>query len=200
MTRLNKALRAKIEKSLMHHRFKKPAQKLLDRQYTIARKVYSKMYTKEEHELIASLPEGWMCTTRDLDVYDYGSRTRLHVCKPRFAGGRYDKLRDLGADDKKHEGDEYRIAQRHTYGHVANADKFPELGKWQQEVDKLTEEADKVRSQVRATLGAFTTIEKLIKSWPEVEPFAIAFVEAPNKIPALPVVPAQQLNLMLELP
>ena len=198
MTRLNKAMRGKIEKSLMHHRFKKPAQKLLDRQFAIARKLYAKMYTKEEHELIFSLPEDWLPTTRALDVYDYGGRVRLYVVKARFATGRYAQLKNLGANDEKFAGPEYRVTTKHTRG--MEASRVLELEKWQQDVDKLVDEAEQVRRQVRATLNAFTTLEKLIKSWPEVEPFAIAFVEAPNKIPALPVVPAQQLNLMLELP
>jgi hypothetical protein len=57
---------------------------------------------------------------------------------------------------------------------------------------------NKARSDTAAAIGQYTTIDKLLEAWPEIEPFTKGVVA--KRKPQLPAVPVSKLNELLGLP
>lgn len=62
---------------------------------------------------------------------------------------------------------------------------------------KLVEARNEMNEKLTATLGAFTTVNKLVEAWPEVLPFCPSTSEF--AAPFLPAVPTDELNKALNL-
>lgn len=69
-----------------------------------------------------------------------------------------------------------------------------------QERDKLVEEIKNMRAIAHATVDSVTTLQKLIKLWPEVEPFASKHVVLLTENQTLPASTLKKLNDTLKLP
>ena len=92
-----------------------------------------------------------------------------------------------------------------AYNNVYNRIAIPadhELAKrfteWQAEEARIKEIEDTVRVNVLAMVNSVTTVEKLVKQWPEVVELLPA--NADRQVIALPTVQVDQLNTMIGLP
>lgn len=151
-------------------------------QHILAEKLYIRMFSKKEHELMATLPDGWL--PENNKIYAKTSSYGWHymyfegdICK-RFLDNRgiqYDLEKDKVMMDA--------------------------VLKYIHECEDIRAEEAKAKREVWAILGSVTTSGKLIKVWPEIESVVedvcgAYAVEA--KVPA--VINAKELNEKFDLP
>ena len=65
---------------------------------------------------------------------------------------------------------------------------------------KHIEAYDEAKAKARGILNVFSTVEKLVKQWPEIEPFLPPKASAQAAANTLPAVPVEELNSMFGLP
>lgn len=199
MTKLTNGIRSAIRADLREHRFATQVKVLAAAAESFADKVYNTMYDEDTQAKMAALPEGWLPEDEGVYVCCLGQYHRVH-----FNGV------TTSLDSALRNLVEYppytsrRFMQAHHDVAYSLKDQAL-LSSWEetvQETRRLYETYGRVNSELRAALDSFTTIEKLIEAWPEVEPFAKAYITNPKKVAKiqLPAVQVTSLNAMLDLP
>ncbi|MGL5529487.1 MAG: Nmad5 family putative nucleotide modification protein [Plesiomonas shigelloides] len=107
----------------------------------------------------------------------------------------------MAIDLRTSDNEKLMCAANNTYNRIAIpadhelAKRFTE---WQAEEARIKEIEDTVRVNVLAMVNSVTTVEKLVKQWPEVVELLPADVD--RQVVALPTVKVDQLNAMIGIP
>ena len=198
MTRLTKDIREAVCTEMLQHRFSDTAKKLVLDKVKFAEKVYNDVYSKSDRTKMDSLPDGWLRKDRGIYV-QFG--TGKGYCLLSFSGHLTGDLYILARGWK----DAPDIYKRVLFKHYGNCAKmyafdskftmdYQDLHNRQQD---LLEEVKVAKKAINTALGSTTTVEALVKLWPESEPFLRTYM---NTIPKVPSIPTSQLNNLLDLP
>ncbi len=173
----------RIVKDVMKYKFSKVDLELTQLEDKFSMEVYNATYTKEERQLLSSLPENfvklvdsisaniagcWSCTA----FYNsLGERRKVRV-PAIFKTMTFDGSSAIGLA-----GSQFTDKAR-----------------------DIRDEKGRVSANIRAILNSVTTTKKLVEIWPEVLPFlnTTTHSSVPNR--ALPVIRVSELNKMLGLP
>lgn len=171
-TRLNSELRIAIVQALLDHKFLTTKNKHeLDR-VEFAEAVYNDMYSESDRRLMAKLPKGWLQVHTSFTAHFVGRWERLQLKKERrFA---------------------HVCSPKYPSGH----DLTTTLFKMQRAETELDEQLRSTHAATMAMLTSCSTIEMLLKRWPEVKPF----VPKAAAITTALALPVKELNAMFGLP
>jgi hypothetical protein len=200
MTRLLNSMREKITDNLMVHSFLPRCEQKMVEQAQLAAAVYDDFYSGKEREVINGLPAGW------LSSWDYvRCRVDENDLSLNFngwigSGPVFGVLID--ASVKRPEKTERRFAScdggRYVKVYEGNKGLGKRLLAYSRDCGALDEQLRDARRKAEATLAKFTTVEKLIETWPEIEPMTVGVcAPAPASLPALAT---DTLNNMFGLP
>lgn len=207
-TRMNTSIREAILTKLLVRAFSDEIAKIGDRETALADKIYNDCYNQQDRNTIASLKEGWLVSSDRLQVNFAGQRIKLGLGKPLWefcqTGIEYKLRKDI-----KREPVERRFAHAHKDGYYATVKSYTadhklaeEYQRLQQDTESLIQRINTHASEARAVLNSVTTVQKLVKVWPEVEPLATHWMrdEAREIVTGLPAVQMDKLNEALRLP
>lgn len=201
MTRLVTRDRNRLVFDLLHNRFKADMTALCAERKRLATLAYESLYDAATRKKMDALPSGWLPERTEIKCYWRQSRMLdLHFSgwveppeglRSAFDAVRFEQRRFM----EKH--DNYNF--RHTLP--------DEIGE-QVQVHNVTMQDFRVKvlrakEQLDAALRRFTTVEKLIREWPEVAPFAQPYVSPPSpkgEPMRLPALRTDVLNDLFHLP
>lgn len=193
MNKITKAIREKIAKDLTKNRFQKPVLELFEQRSVLALAVYKDFYSTKDRATMEALPDGWLPTDTTISVRFGSSYTSLpfdgHITGPLYAasGGVPDVRRLIRSRD-------LHICAK---GYDALSPMTLEYDRLAGVAKDLTRQIGEAEKSALAAVGQFTTLEKLVAEWPEVEPFARPYMV---DRPLLPAIRTSELNAILGLP
>lgn len=198
MTRLTNDTRDRILNDLIRHRFQPEMDAINAATKVLANAVYETVYDAETRQKMDALPEGWLFEDDDLEVTFAGRRVRIGLNGSMWHNEPLNILA-RGSDQVFR-----RFLNKHRSNSIAHfgADHPHSLAfeKITQDRDRLKEAVSISKRQTSAALNAVSTVEALIKAWPEVKPFAERWIEEKDSRPKLPAIPVESLNAVLGLP
>lgn len=174
--RLSNDLRDKIAKELMARAFDKREAALKQTEGKLAKDIYLSLYPAAVRRKMTSLGQHFFETTSHITVQ---------------AGGDFIRLNLPEAFDGKRE--QVLIGEHHSgYHHVmevydAKHEFTNRIRTLQYAKTKLKEDKEQARAEVRGALFSVSTVNRLIKVWPEVEPVVKKLVPTKSGLPALPI-------------
>lgn len=207
--RLTNNMRGCIVNAVLEHKFNPIIADLAKDFAALADDVYKIAFRKTLAQIDA-LPEGWLPTDDDIQVeFGAGKMLRLNF------NGRFTARYGSTVIDGVHvsEADLHSFASFPGAVHkrfpankkgvcVASFDARESLSLRYEELSNkkidLISSFNKARTETGVAVGRFTTIDKMLEAWPEIEPFTKGIAAAPK--PQLPAVPVVKLNEMLGLP
>lgn len=213
MTRLINHMRASIINQMLQNAFGDKVVLLMDKQVNIAEDIYNNVYDRAARERLNSAPEGWLPMNESIKISIVGKDDYTKAF--RFDGalemGNYSSRGNtesecysiLKPEDRKRDNMRRRVAYKHNGSVIVkNYDPSDPIANavinWIDEQRAVSVHIHEARKLAIATMDAFTTVEKLIEGWPEVEPFTRNYqAPAPVQLPAIPI---GKLNGMLGLP
>lgn len=203
MTRLTNDLRSATCEAVIKHRFTSDCDAICARSATLAERVYEKVFTKKERSLLDSLPIGFVPSDCLINVATQFGRTGLQFSGKiswNLLNGRLSNISRYGAYDKNediyHPVPFTARANRKTW--TLGCSLADEIDQFVNDAAELSTAIDTAQSDLSATLSTFSTVEKLVKAWPEIEPF-IPEPQKPKKA-QLPALPVDKLNATFGLP
>jgi Nucleotide modification associated domain 5 len=189
MTRLVTRDRARLVFDLLNNRFKVEFAALQTERARIAQLAYEDIYDAETRAKMDALPEGWLSEGTNVKCYWRNSRTvDLHfsgwVEPPDGLRSAFDHVPAVHRRFfAKHDNYNFRHTVPDEIGEV--------LRVHTEATQAFRVTVMRAKEQLDAALRRFTTVEKLIREWPEVAPFAQPYVSPPSpkgeplKLPAL---------------
>lgn len=196
MTRLVISHKEKIVKSAIDAKFEPLAHALYREMAGLAFACYNELYPPLVLNNMTRLPEGWLPKQGHL-TFQFGPA----VIRLSFNGFDYGyfKLGDYRLENET----KLRVQSRHTGGVCAVYEEgSPMDNEYTALVNKRKaweEQRSTATKLTAATLDKFTTVEKLLEAWPEIEHHVLS--TEPDLIqPKLPAIPLMQLNTLLDLP
>lgn len=210
MTRLINHHKTSIIVRMMEHAFSAKAVALMNEQAIIAEEIYNDVYDRKARTFLDSAPANWFPVTSDLKISVVGMNEYTKSFKFNGEFLRYShnntEIECYGILEK-----EYRqrddITKRIPYKHngstiVKNYDPSDPIAvkvmKWIDDQRSLSAQIADARKLATSTMDNFTTVEKLITGWPEIEPFVRRY-QPPQPV-KLPAIPFAKLNGMFGLP
>lgn len=199
--RLTTAMRGVICENAIIHRFSPDVKKLVDQFRDLADEAYEKTYGGISGQMIA-LPKGWLPQVATCS-YRFGSEYVGLKFSGSFAS-RYHSSPTIALAPLQGEiSDIWRLVPSDKNGQChATFDARDELSiiyaMLQDTSATLNNLVVATRRDLIVTLEKFTTVEKLLEGWPEIEPFTVGVTPAPKT--NLPAVPVAALNTLLGLP
>lgn len=201
-TRLNKQNREGIKQDLLRYTYQPQIVRLIERKAALADAIYKHVYGDDLAKMDA-LPNGWLETKDHLQV-KFGASYEYSY----FAGygGWSDKLsayRYLVPEDKKKPVFK-RVLQNGRDTQLIDARHL--LSIEHDLIDgiqsKLLEQLKTAEPKLTQSLKAWSTIEAMIKEWPEIEPFARKYLQGGSGYNPrfVPVVNVENLNETFGLP
>jgi hypothetical protein len=189
MTRLVTRDRTRLVFDLLDNRFKVEFKALQAERARIAMLAYEDMYDAETRERMNALPAGWLPERSEVKCYWRHSRTvDLHfsgwVEPPEGLRSAFDHVPTVTR----------RFFDRHdnyNHRHTLNDEIGEVLRAHTEATQAFRVTALRAKEQLDAALRRFTTVEKLIREWPEVATFAQPYLSPPSpkgepmKLPAL---------------
>lgn len=180
--KLTDSLRIKVANLAVAYRFKSEQDALRTETHTLAQDIYEFTYDKKLRDVFAALPDGVAVTSYDvwfrLPDKDYTCRisaaNSLPIAVVAQYGGESLFIKVLSAP----------LAKR-----------YRALLKREGTIKAKTRET---YQQVVGTLAAFSSVQRLLKEWPEIEPFLPPELTTPSS--KLPVPQVKKLNKVLGLP
>lgn len=194
MQHMNKNLRAAISRSLLQNRFAAEINAIFSSRKILAHAVLEEAMKPEEWEAFRKLPKFWFQIVNNVQVriphQDYGTQYL------NFSG-------EIGNGEWWWHQDppSVGIALPHHVLLMNHKLEGENLDRYEDEtlaIGKLKDEIAKVTAQTNSALNRFSTVDKLITAWPEVQPY-IPTKEV-QKVNTLPAIPVSDLNRMLKLP
>lgn len=189
--RLTKADRRKIVRQMLAHRFETTVLALVEREVSLARQVRLDTLGEKNIALMESLPKGWLLERTSICVNAGGRHLQLrtHVQSGASCGG-WGVAVECGAPLRV----PYDLKWR---SYDADHPRAVELNAWAHDAETLTRQIREAGDKALAMLDSFVSIPKLLKAWPEIEPFIdIAASEAKANLPTIPI---QTLNAAFDL-
>lgn len=195
--RLTKTIKEKILEELIKYNFQERYDQLDKEFYCFSQRIYQDVYRNKIEDFYA-LKEGWLPESNSIRVTFSGRHDYVY-----FDGSMYSKPHQIRINRDEYLNKKMRI----PYKDVNNTVKQYEANdKLTQEYDKLTNKAkdlygefETVKHKTSAALDSVTTVNSLIKMWPEVKPFLEGIIDLETKTKAL-AIPKAELNRLLNLP
>lgn len=171
MTNFTKANREAITKDLLAYTFKQQAEDLRVALATLANVVYHDVYNETTIERMTGLPAGWL-PENDRITARFGGNDYsplLFNGMPNY-GLMYNVLKNVKPITRRSQynksGQTVAIVYDDRAGIVIVAQRL------RQQHMKFLEDYTSKSNRVTGMLSSWTTVEKAIKEWPEIEPFA----------------------------
>lgn len=191
-TRLTNYIRDRIRQALIKRTFDPRKKELTETEHALGRAVYNDLYSAEVQMQMHRMPEGFLPTACGVQVKFGDSFVQVNWDSA-------DAARRIAAR---------RIADKHDIRGRAAAKVYEpdhqltkEFQKLQQLHKQFDDEMYEARRQINSLLGSCTTVEKLIRTWPEVEEFAKPFLGKDAGVPSTALaIPIADLNKILGLP
>ena len=176
--RLSQGTRASITSALMVHRYSELLKQQKANEEKFADAVYMEIFSDKERRIMARLPAGWLAADLGFGVAFGGMRAYLKMSEARPFPAECVRKPVIKHFDAGHELSS-KFLELQTAREALNKQRR------QSEVD-----AERVLSSVRTT-------EKLLKIWPEIEPFIPSSAAPPANLPAVRI---ERLNEAFKLP
>ena len=196
--RLTNDIRRTITKDVLHHRFSREVDALIQDRADLANDVYNDVYPKSIRTRMANLPAGWLPEDSKINA-KFGESGGTYLYLP-FNGHPFNELGRY--QNGQHQAEMRRIQSRHVHG---CAKIYPDghqlsirVRALKAKTNDLLQEVRRADREIQAALNSVSTIKRLIETWPEVEPFTKQFSK--KSTPNLPAIPTGKLNQMLGLP
>ncbi len=188
---LTKDNKERLIDAILRHRFQKDIDNLVKRENRLAARVYNKKFPKRERELIEEIPEVGVHKTGGILINIYDVPFELY-----YGGGRH-----FGAWDHKDILDKYgNVSRRDPLSSeqfsIKNGKLFDDIIAWACAYDDLVNYIGGAKYLFKVHLGKIRSVSRLIKDWPEIQPFIDALNITPANVPALPT---DELNEMVGL-
>ncbi len=197
MTRLTNSIQEQLTTELLKYKFSDKAQELVEKQSTFAHKIYNDCFDKKTRDKMKRLPQGWLPEVGEVSVEFASKFTRLE-----FNGGNNLSWNYRFLFKKSFEAQNKRFPNKHKSNCVKQYTALDKLAleytQIQNEISDFTTAISHTKANIQSAFSSCTTVEKLIKNWKEIEPFAKKYVEV--KGTNLPALPTEQLNKLLNLP
>lgn len=200
MTRLTNDMRGTIVNALIEHTFDDRVAELVKERSIIALEIYALHY-KRDGKRMDDLPDGWLPTAFNIKFVSGGCHNVYNLNGK--IGTRYSRtlsFEHLKANHPETTLKRFKHCDVSSGPLMAFDAEHPITRRIENNealVASLHDEVLTAQKTARATLDRFTTVEKLLVDWPEIQPF-IPPVAAPS--PSLPALPTQHLNEMFDLP
>lgn len=201
MTRLVTRDRTRLVFDLLGNRFKGDMALLCAERKRLATLAYESLYDAATRKKMDALPSGWLperteikCywrQTRTLDLYFSGYVDPPEGLRSAFDHVRADQMRFM----EKHDNYNFRHTLPDEIGEQVQAHTLI--------LQDFRVKVLRAKEQLDAALRRFTTVEKLIREWPEVAPFAQPYVSPPSpkgEPLRLPALRTDVLNDLFHLP
>ena len=174
--RLTESKRSEILAKLLKRKFDAAESKIVEARTALAVEVYNTWFPEDQRKLMADLPDGWLFEGNEIRAR-FGLST-VYMLLPRAERFPHVHRGDIKSFDARH-----RLSQRWQMIYASE--------------EKLREEKNSLRAQLRAILNSVSTENKLVEVWPEAKPFL-----SPGSVPKanLPAVDIRALNKALGLP
>lgn len=210
MTRLTNHLRASIIDRMMEHAFSEKAVEMMRRQSEIAEQIYNDVYDRRAQERLNEAPVNWFPTVSGLKISIVGMSEFTKEFKFNGEFFRYSH-NNTEAECWNVLSKEFRqrhdIVKKVPFKHsgsaiIKNYEPNHSIAfnaiQWINDQRLLSSQIVEARKLATSTMDNFTTVEKLIVGWPEIEPFTRNH-QAPQPV-KLPAIPFAKLNGMFGLP
>lgn len=182
-TPLNKDTRERIKTALMEKAFKARRAALKLQHVALAIAVYNDLYPPTVLKQIDALPEGWLVVKTRIDASFGGEYEQMPTPEGGFRLLARDNTNMFQHCLKAYPRDHALTKLHSAYDKAKNA---------------LKKEEEKIASQIKGQLYSYSSVEALVKHWPELEPTVKTLGIGPT--PKLPVVVPAGLNEALGLP
>lgn len=198
--RLTNDMRDKITQNALKHRFAEPIIALRRQRAVLANFVYGEAFARVKMDIDA-LPEGWLPEDDHVTAQLGTSHTHLYF-NGNFPRGCYSRYTPLNEVVSRPENVYRRFPNKNKGNVMAVMDATDAVtlryDALVAEMDDLLGKVDAAGRDTRAALNKFTTMEKLLAAWPEIEPTTRGV--GPTPPAKLPMVPVHKLNEALGLP
>lgn len=202
-TRLCVWMKDAIISRLLQHAFSVQVLDLINDQGVFARRVFDDVVKPGEQVRLGELPPGWVPEVEQITVKMKEGASVEQLNLNGYYGIYGELSQALAQGDRESVATINRRCPYRVKGGVCAV--YSVGDPLQVAHEDLENRAKTLRGQVtdaekvmRGTLDSFSTVNALIKGWPEVEPFASRYIDRPST--QLPVVPRARLNAMLDLP
>jgi hypothetical protein len=193
--KLTDAIREKICRAMLAHRFGNEAQSICMQYHQLAHSLYLRLYAPKVRAQMDALPEGWLPTERTFPVQLGGEYWEADLRFDAVGGRRRSGLELPGFN--RHRFLDRDARQSRVLLQLEAADAFAiEYERIRAiECDFCERRADAER-QIEAALSAVSSTGRLREFWPEAMPFVDRCIPTVVRLPAPPVA---SLNAMLGL-
>lgn len=180
-TKMGTYMRDQIRGRLLHHRFSEEEKKLKEDMEFFAFMVWRSLFKDGTLAYIETLPKGWLPEQNYIKVEIAGQVVQLNFGRDVTMPYCMSKSRILETYDGRH----------------AFSERWLELSGRKKDLDTAK---SALRRELDAALKQASTVQRLVKIWPEVLPFVKDFMDEDKPKPAqLPAVPLTILNTKLGL-
>lgn len=197
MTRLTYDMRGEIVNAVLFHKYNEPAVSMVKRLALLADDVYNDILSERDRDIISRLPKNWLPEVSNVCI-DIKGRTWHRI----YFSGTYinDDLFNFIGDETetvfkriphKFNGTTWKVYESSD----VIAQKITEII---DDKETLIKSIGEDRKRLTATINAFTTVEKLLDAWPEMQNFIPE--PKPQKPVQLPALPVEELNKQFNLP
>lgn len=172
-TRLSYSIRSTIISKLISHRFKEEIDKLEAERLTLGEMIYNNRYSPEVQKDMSVLPRSFFRSDNQIRVSNFGE---FFV----FGMSAYKPF----------------SYENEVFSLEVSDEAYPVLKAYYSAKNSLKIEKDSAREKANSILNSCSTIESLLKKWPEIKPFIPEF-----SIPCTAVAfPLDQVNSIFKLP
>ena len=192
MTRLHNDMRGNITTAVIKHRFLPEAQSIISDNAALAVEIYEDVYS-DDLQRMNELPGGWLPENSSITINSGGETHTLWFDGSQRHGSSW-LFREV--DKQQVELRVLSVKSNKRTSYIAKSPIAKKIDEMNSRVVSFHEQSSRAERETRAMLDKFTTVEKLIEGWPEIEPF----IPAKQKPVNLPAVPTDHLNALLNLP
>lgn len=181
--KLTESLRSKIVRKVVSDQFDPIFDAIKERKMDLAHEIYLDEF-KSRLEQIEALPEGWLPTLTSIGVNFGGQYHDLSLrTKVRVPASYYDDYFDRNVNEFIYEAS-HRFSK--AMAEIVNDEK------------DAKERRDTAKTQTRAILNSYPSVQRLIEAWPEIEPYTVA--DGRVVVENLPAIKIDEINALLGLP
>lgn len=188
-----------ITQALLQHRFKDDIQSLREDARALAHDIVQSRLSDEEKQLMAVVPQSWLCAISGIHVEAPYVRVKLgfgmNLRVEHMALGKVETLLTPISVAGTWSSQPSIIIG----GNPGDDTLIERTTRISDRLTQLESAIKTARAKTSGTIGQFTTVKKLIEGWPEIEPFARPYLEAKTRI-QLPAVQLTEMNSLLDLP
>jgi hypothetical protein len=183
--KLTSAIRSRLLEAVLDHRFAPEEEENLLEQRRIAVAVYEEVFPVETRRKMLALPAGWLATI------DY-----VHAQFSEDSGD-YEHMALPTGD-----GLEWRAPYDKQRGCMIKYDADSEMSKrfklWKEQKQSLYLASKELKFKTKSVLDSCTTTNRLIKVWPEIQPFLLKAMPETNVFLPAPIINDLTTALRLE--